>query len=537
MGLVLSFLEHFFMGLGGTFRNGCLNKAEAFALADFREANERGGFSNGSGLRFIGSAPLDGPAHEIVSWLLHWHLGPTALNWFGRPFINAFNLDPGILPMRLNPEAPTAYWGDATFPISDGTGHFLVAGGPGSGKTITLRLLMQSVLKHLGSGLGQRLLVCDTHGDLYPILAGMDPKCPIHILNPFDQRAAAWDLAADVTTALTANQLAASLIPDPESGQTFFAAAARQIVAAICVSFIRRAPGDWTLRDVLLAARGRNRLRSVLRLSPDTAHLAESLFANEPTADNIFATLGLLLLPFEAVAACSEHTEAKISLTAWLQSEAIILFSTRLSEPDLPPFYQAMFQRLAGLILEQKASASSHTWIFLDQLDEALRFERLEKLLAAGRSKGACVAMSFQDIEKLRRLYGPAAAGSITAACRRKTFLRTHSKETAEWASCLAGSAVTTDGICTPRILPEALMSLPMPGPASGFPAFHQSPDGGITFSRKSWDWILANLKLPNPAELAEVSRPASDRILLDWTYQDYCRLRLQPPENLSPVP
>jgi len=440
--------------------------------------------------------------------------------------------------MRLNPEEPTADWGDATFPISDGTGHFLVAGGLGSGKTVTLRLLMQSVVKQLGSGLGQRLLVCDTRGDLYPILAGMDPKCPIHILNPFDQRAAAWDLAADVTTALAANQLAASLIPDPESGQTFFAAAAQQIVAAICVSFIRRAPGDWTLRDVLLAARGPNRLRSVLRHSPDTAHLAESLLVNERTAYNIVATLVARLVPFEAVAACSQHTQAKISLTAWLKSEAIILFSSRLlSEYDLLPFYQVMFQRLAGLMLEQKECASSRTWIFLDRLDEALRFERLEKLLAAGRSKGACVAMAFRDIERLRCLYGSAAAGSITAACRRKTFLRTHSKETAEWASCLAGSAVSPDGMHTPRLLPEALMSLPMPGPASGFPAFHQSPDGGLTFSRKSWDWILANLKSPNPAELAECSRPASDLVLLDWTDQDYYRLRLHPPENLAPAP
>jgi hypothetical protein len=141
-------------------------------------------------------------------------------------------------------------------------------------------------------------------------------------------------------------------------------------------------------------------------------------------------------------------------------------------------------------------------------LGEALRFERLEMLLAAGRSKGACIAIAFQDVEKIRRLYGPEAADSITAACLRRTFLRTHSKETAEWASRLAGSVGSPDEIHIPQVLPEDLMSLPMPGPDSGFRAYHQSPDGRTTFSHKSWDWILANLKAPKHDLPAYIPRP-----------------------------
>jgi dephospho-CoA kinase len=51
-------------------------------------------------------------------------------------------------------------------PFSDTPANFLVAGGIGSGKSIALRLLMQSALSLIGLGYDHHALVCDAMGAL-----------------------------------------------------------------------------------------------------------------------------------------------------------------------------------------------------------------------------------------------------------------------------------------------------------------------------------------------------------------------------------
>jgi len=94
-----------------------------------------------------------------------------------------------------------------SLPISDTPANFFVTGGSGSGKTITLRLLMQSVLAHMGFGLDHRAIVYDAKGTMESLLRGMDLRCPLHILNSFDRQGAAWDIAADIDSPSAAEQL------------------------------------------------------------------------------------------------------------------------------------------------------------------------------------------------------------------------------------------------------------------------------------------------------------------------------------------
>ena len=185
-----------------------------------------------------------------------------------------------------------------SLPFSDTPANFLVAGGIGSGKSIALRLLMQSALSPIGHGLDHRALVYDAKGTLVPILHAMGLHCPIHVLNPFARRGVAWDLAADVASPPGARQLAASLIPEDESAQPFFGDVARDLLASVCLSFIKAAPGKWTLRDLLLAVQTRERLQSVLARASGIAPAARSCLDNEQTCTSILATLVTKLHPF-----------------------------------------------------------------------------------------------------------------------------------------------------------------------------------------------------------------------------------------------
>ncbi len=99
----------------------------------------------------------------------------------------------------------TLFWGGAYVLPEFATNNFLVAGTIGSGKTITLNLLLKCVMPSLRPGSDARLLVYDPKTEVLSHLRDMGARVPtgegadlsgpadgpqVHILNPFDRRSA-----------------------------------------------------------------------------------------------------------------------------------------------------------------------------------------------------------------------------------------------------------------------------------------------------------------------------------------------------------
>ena len=75
---------------------------------------------------------------------------------------------------------PRPFWAGDRLPAGAGNKHFCVVGTTGSGKTITLQLLMQSVLPSLGeSGADRRALIYDAKQDILSYLHTMVPNVPV----------------------------------------------------------------------------------------------------------------------------------------------------------------------------------------------------------------------------------------------------------------------------------------------------------------------------------------------------------------------
>ena len=423
---------------------------------------------------------------------------------------------------RLDREKLTFLWGMDPLPMSDTPAHFLAVGELGSGKPIALRLLMQSVMKYIGLGLDHRALVFDTRGKLNSLTRGMALGCPVHTMNPFDRRGTAWDIAADIASPSAANQMATVLIPkEVGSAQPFFADAARQLLFAVCQSFLTIAPGRWTLRDLLLAMRSRERILSLLARSPATAAIAQSVINDERQGLGILTTLITKLQPFEAIAACWQHAPKLLSLERWVGEESVILLEGAPGfHSSVAPVHQLMFRRLSDLLRSQPDSAGRRTWIFLDDIREAGWLETLPALMQQGCCKGVCVAFGMTEIEGIRNLYGPQAAAVLTDYCTHKTAMRPTDPTTAAWAAQLFGPPLTASG----------LMSLPPTGPAHDYTAFHHTPRAGTYVAHKSWDWVHAHLPPSADATPDEFLRPESEHHLQDWTDEDYRRLGLDNP-------
>ena len=114
------------------------------------------------------------------------------------------------------------FWGGMELDDAESTGHYAAVGSPGSGKSVILRLLMQSVLPNVGSGHDTRALVYDAKQDVLSILHAYCEPSLIKTLHPFDKRGVAWDLHRDIREPRVAVEIAFTLIPPQHESQPFF---------------------------------------------------------------------------------------------------------------------------------------------------------------------------------------------------------------------------------------------------------------------------------------------------------------------------
>jgi len=349
------------------------------------------------------------------------------------------------------------YFGGTWLPAKAATSHFMVVGSTGSGKTLTLRMLMGSALPDILTMPDQRGLVFDVKQDALSILYGILEKTlrehgvtdeeriaqeiarRVVVLNPFDRRCHAWDIARDIKSPETALQLATILVPEEQGQNRYFSDAARDLLTGVLNVFIERA-GDWTFADLLFAMRSADRILHVLSHSEDGSELAALHLQGGNTTRSVISTARSKLAPYEVVGALWSHAAGRISLTEYLGGNVIlVLGNNQAALAPIRAINRVLFQRLTELILDQSESETRRTWFFLDEVRKLGRLDGLDDLMTNGRSKGAAVVLGFQDIGGMRAVYGKEIAEEITAMCASYGVLRVAGDATPAWASAIFG--------------------------------------------------------------------------------------------------
>ena len=469
----------------------------------------------------------------------------------------------------------TIYWGGLGLPLSTGTQHFCIMGAPGSGKSTSLLLLMKSILPGIRLGSNRRALIYDAKRDLYATLIGMGlPKERIVILNPFDARSAAWDMARDITSPAIAMEIGTILVPDKEERQPFFPEAARSLLGGIMEAFLTLAPGRWTLRDVVLALRTESRLKIILGGDPNTRALVGRYLGEGEMQKSVTATIDTTMRRLTFVAAAWDRADSAVSLQDFLREERIFLLGRNPSlNSTLEQVNRALLHRLTQLILQgdeaNRRTPSPQTWIIVDELRIAGRFDAIPSFMVEGRSKGACVVVGFQDLPGLFEVYGQNLAHEIIGACRNKAFLKLTEIESAKFASAhfgnievevtkhtrSSGSSFSLQGgffrtwvesgrstgiaqqktrETRPALLPSSFQRLPEATRRNGIAGYYDSASlAGPYFHTLPGHFL--NREVPNPAKGVEdvVERPADHQILREWSQADLDRLGLAPFKEL----
>lgn len=441
-------------------------------------------------------------------------------------------------------------WGGLGLPKSAAPLHFAAIGATGSGKSVTLTLLMQNALQLHSFGL-VRGLVYDAKRDIASVVACIGSTDKVAILNPFDARALAWDIANDITDETSARQVAQTLIPKNErENQPFFNDAARDLVSGAIISLQQLAPQQWTLRDLLHSVANESALRSTLEASEATAHYVGQYFEPKTTVQNILSAIATHMAPYRAIAA-AWHRAAEagrtFSLNDWISyPRVLILGEDETNRAALAAVNRLIFTRATELLLNQPDRCEPHTWVFLDELRDLGRLDILNRLLLKGRSKNVCVVLGFQDIEGLREVYGDKVANEIVGQCGHYAFLKLNSPTTADWASQAIGDQEVLETIRHPSttppfdvdpksrqvktrrvVLPSQLLNIKPPQGLSQLTAYYLTANYGLYQSTLAADDIqhvawLRDDRVPN-----FVACPPDYQILAPWNEVDLGRIGL----------
>lgn len=433
-------------------------------------------------------------------------------------------------------------------PSAEAVFHWLITASSGGGKTIIIRMVAQDQFPLIVPGSDRRAIIYDSKGDMLQILGSIELRCEVLVLNPFDERCVAWDVAGDIDTAAGAQQLAAALMPDHDETQKFFIEAARQLVGSVVVCLILLRPGLWTLRDVLRIAESPTRMRALFSTRPEAAGVVEKyLNAGETTLGSIIATIAARLGPYEPVAASWERAKRKISIKDWVRSESILVLGNDESiRSVLDRINQLFIARVNTEILSMPDSTSRRTWMVLDEVREAGKLD-INSAMLRGRSKGLAIVLGFQDLEGLQHVYGEKVANEIIGQCGNKAFLRTESPKSAKWAESMMGyvelleqvksttnssqgtsETVSEQKVVRPVVMASEFMNLPPTNERNGLHGFYSLRSIG-RFKHHYTPQELKQYLLPLNTEVpASLPVPAAWQFMSPWSEDDDKRLGLR---------
>ena len=373
-------------------------------------------------------------------------------------------------------------WGKYRIPDDLTPYHFLAAGATGTGKTTLLRMLLRSVFEKAAEEPDTRILLYDPKSEWSTEIADMGLAARRVILNPFDARSVAWDMAADIVGFTEAQELASLMFPPQEGANKFFYDASRKLVtnaimALVKVSYDEGAKRSrWTFRDLLLACENINDLRKLFERAGLPTGSIDDFLTEEREARSVRMTVSVENDAYNSIAAAWTHAEKAISLHGWVKGNDILLLgASKRFRTALATVNRLIVQRLQQLAMDDHdPSPDRRSWFFIDEFPSLGRIPHLEELLTEGRGRGICVVLGFQHISHVRQLYRDVAE-ALLGQCYHQAFFAALDEEMARWVSSRFAPLATRNPEKpwivneSPAVTRGEVMSLPEASPKTGF--------------------------------------------------------------------
>ena len=431
------------------------------------------------------------------------------------------------------------YWGGLFLPFKSGNLGLVAVGAPGSGKTVSIRLFLQSVLPHIGETPDHRAIIYDPKHEMMPILAGMgidtDPESGrVKILNPYDTRSYYWEISSDIKDTEETAKLALLFVPVTTGKDEMWNKRARSLLNVILDCFVLSGKA-WTLRDLCAATLSEERIKAVLEATPKRKHSIESFLGKGRATDGVIFELQSSMERFHNIAGLwdSMPKNRGISLTEWLEEQngSILLLGAAEDGTPLGSINQLIIARLGQLIKFQSNDTNRRTWIVIDELRQCGRLD-LSAIATTGRQRGASLVIGYQDNDGLEDAYSEGGAKELLGMCQHKAFFRLSSPSTAEDAAAEFGSQdwVNQKAYGTrPTVLPSEFMSnshIPETNVENGLTGYYKSISIGAYIVRQDGKKLFYIWLAPLAESVKGLDRKNPNPFSFeDWEDEDLKRL------------
>ena len=510
--------------------------------------------SNPFSHNFLNWLTPNAPDHTKASALSAWFSGTSTRDDCAAEPCCALHFDPQHV-----------CWALQNLPVLEARHHFLILGVVGSGKTVSIQLLLQSIAPRFlaEAAKPEQLIIFDAKGDTVARLdaLGLSPTAKnVWLLNPFDARSAVWDLSDAVCNPAMARFLAKLIVPEEKNSTApYFTDAARELIFATILALNHVAPRRWTLRDLLWALDSLASIRAVTARHPRAHQLAERILSDDKHAPSVLSSLGNKISPFEPVAALW-HTNSsgrRFSIERFLAEPGVlILGNDPVLRDSFWPINALLLKALTQEILRRPETPEVRHWFVLDEFRAMQRVDCVHELLNLGRSKGVSVLLGLQSLEGLIEIYGEHVANDLLSQCAQKTILRLGGPKSAEWAERFFGKIRRTETVVTESwsnsgrsvsvqkslheralFLASFFLDLPLPRPGRDYMAVCDLPSRQcIAILRRPFDDLLAWGRPPSPVPNV-VPRPDADQSLQPWTPDEMKLLAGPVPAPPPPLP
>jgi type IV secretory pathway TraG/TraD family ATPase VirD4 len=317
-------------------------------------------------------------------------------------------------------------------PEGDETKHFKMIGTTGTGKSTAIRELLEGALER-----GDRAVIADPDGSY--LKAFYDPKRGDQILNPFDSRAARWDLFGEMTTLHDADQLSRSLISDTEGAEASWRNYARVFLTSLLRQLHRVQHDDLGELYRLISTTPVEDLRDLLSDTPAGPYLAQD---NGRFFGAVRAVANTHLSALEHLA--RQTARDSLSVRSWIRTGHGVLFLP-YSANEIATLRSIISTWMRLAIYETmtfRENPDQRLWFAVDELDALGQIDGLKDALARLRKFGGRCILGFQSIAQVSGTYGHAEAQTLVENCGNTLILRCSSSEnggTARFASKLIG--------------------------------------------------------------------------------------------------
>jgi len=341
-------------------------------------------------------------------------------------------------------------FGGIRIPERLATQHFLAVGSTGSGKTVTIRLLLEDITASMKRQRNAHTVIYDPKANVLPGLRKLaGNELPLTDFHPFRQDAYAWDMSADVRTSQDIEAVANTLIPvEKEASENpFFANAPRELMQFVMRGLLEVAASNWTLRDVYLIMTSPAYAREMLKATAEGRVLVPQYFESKDprTLSNILLSIRTRMLRYRTIAAAT-HQAAKagrlLSLKDWSRSGRgfLVLGADKVQDSGIQALNRVVIQLLAKYwLLGPDSPAIPKHFLVLDEVQSAGKIEALSEFLTQGREKGVSAVFGFQDVSSIRHVYGADATEALLGQFSNKALLRLEGDSTSQWASRIVG--------------------------------------------------------------------------------------------------